>query len=107
MKKILILVPLLIFLLCNQAKSDNVIIKGNKFWTIFFSPFDNYPGIVKLRERLRDYSSNCTEDNCSFLSTWKIVHNQLMLVKIQNCQCNTKNQTANLKSLFGNHVKMA
>lgn len=105
MKKILTLVALLTCLACHQAKCDNVIIKGETLWTIFFSPFDNYPGIAKLREQLKDYSTDCTEDNCSFLSTWKIVNNRLVLVKIENCKCNEKKQTANLKNLFAKRLK--
>jgi len=105
MKKLFILITLFTCLVYGQAKCDNVIIKGDTLWTIFFSPFDNYPGIVRLRERLMDYSTRCTEDNCSFLSTWKIVNNRLMLAKISNCECNEKKQTANLKRLFGNRVK--
>lgn len=107
MKKLFVVIFIFSFAYLTQqsAKADNVIIKGDTLWTIFFSPFDNYPGIVKLRERLADYSTRCTEDNCSFLSTWKIVHNRLMLAKIENCKCNEKQQTANLKNLFGNRLQ--
>jgi hypothetical protein len=105
MKKLFIFLTLLTFLTHNEAKCDNLVIKGDTFWTIFFSPFDNYPGIGKLREKLKDYSTNCTEDNCTFLSTWKIVDNRLMLAKIENCECNDKKQTANLKTLFGNRLQ--
>lgn len=105
MKKLFVFLALLTFLTHNQAKCDNVVIKGDTLWTIFFSPFDNYPGIVKLREQLKGYSTQCTEDNCSFLSTWKIVNNRLMLAKIENCKCNEKKQTANLKTLFGDRLQ--
>lgn len=105
MKKLFIFVTLFSCLVCTKAKCDNVVIKGDTLWTIFFSPFDSYPGIGKLRARLRDYSTNCTEDNCSFLSTWKIVNNRLMLTKIESCKCNEKKQTANLKNLFGGSVQ--
>jgi hypothetical protein len=105
MKKLFIFITLLTFLFHNEAKCDNVIINGDTLWTIFFSPFDNYPGIVKLREQLKDYSTHCTEDNCTFLSTWKIVNNRLMLAKIENCSCNEKKQTANLKNLFGDRLQ--
>jgi len=105
MKKLFIFLTPLMSLTYNEAKCDNVVIKGDTLRTIFFSPFDNYPGVVKLREQLRDYSTNCTEDNCTFLSTWKIVNNRLMLAKIENCECNEKKQTANLKTLFGGRLQ--
>jgi hypothetical protein len=105
MKKLFLIIALLTFLIHNDAKCDYVIIKGDPLWTIYMSPFDNYPGIVKLREQLKDYRTNCTEDNCTFLSTWKIVNNRLMLEKIENCQCNEKKQTANLKNLFGDRLQ--
>ena len=105
MKKLFVLFSLLTLLANNEAKCDNVVINGDTFWIIFFSPFDNYPGIVKLREQLNDYRTNCTEDNCSFLSTWEIINNRLMLVKIENCQCNEKKQTASLKTLFGDQLQ--
>lgn len=106
MKKMLFsFVGILFCLISNQAKSDNVIINGKTLWTIFFSPFDSYPGIIKLRNQLKDYRTTCTEDNCTFLSTWQIVNNSLVLTKIENCQCSSKKQTANLKDLFGNRVK--
>jgi len=105
MKKLFIFLTLLTFLALNEAKCDNVVIKGDTLWTIFFSPFDNYPGIANLRERLADFRTECTEDNCSFLSTWKIVNNRLMLAKIENCKCNEKKQTANLAALFGGRLQ--
>src|ERR1700761_5209046 len=105
MRKFLILVALLICFMCDKAKCDNVIINGTTYWTVFFSTFDNYPGIEKLREQLKDYGTQCTEDNCSFLSTWKIINNRLMLEKIENCQCNSTKRTANLKNLFGDRLK--
>jgi hypothetical protein len=105
MKKLFILVTLITLLTHYEAKADYVIIKGDTLWTIFMSPFDKHPDIVKLREQLKDYGTHCTEDNCTFLSTWKIVDGRLMLAKIENCGCNQNKQTANLRSLFGAGVK--
>lgn len=105
MKKLLVLIALLTFLSHHEAAADNVILHGDTLRTIFFSPFDSYPGIVKLRERLQGYGSQCTEDNCSFLSTWKIIGGRLTLVKIQNCDCNEKKQKANLQRLFSDQLK--
>lgn len=105
MKKFFFFFTLVTFLTHQEARCDNVIIKGDTFWTIFFSPFDSYPNIIKLREQLKDYGTNCTEDNCTFLSTWKIVNNCLMLERIENCKCNEKKQTADLKTLFGNRLQ--
>jgi hypothetical protein len=105
MKRLLIFFTLLILLTHTKAKCDNIVINGVTLNTEFSSPFDTYPGIVQLREQLKDYRTQCTEDNCSFLSTWKIVNNKLMLARIDNCQCNNKTQTANLKTLFGNRLK--
>jgi hypothetical protein len=105
MKKLVIFFKLLTLLIHNEAKCDNIVIKGVTFRMIFFSPFNNYPGIANLRDQLKDYSTNCTEDGCTFLSTWNIVNNRLMLAKIENCECNEKKQTANLKTLFGNRLQ--
>jgi len=104
MKRLLIF-TLFTLLVCQDAMADNLIIKGDTLRTIFFSVFDNYPGIDKLRDKLSDYATQCTEDNCSFLPTWKIVGGRLMLTSIKNCECNDKKQTANLKSLFGDRLE--
>ncbi|QJD97201.1 hypothetical protein HH214_15650 [Mucilaginibacter robiniae] len=105
MRKLFVFFTLITFLVHSKAKCDNVVVKGDTLRTIFFSPFDKYPSIVKLREKLKDYSTNCTEDNCSFLSTWKIVDNRLMLTNIKNCECNQKKQSANLSDLFGDRLQ--
>ncbi|HEY2581098.1 MAG TPA: hypothetical protein VGI43_04805, partial [Mucilaginibacter sp.] len=105
MKKLVIFLTVLMFIAHSEAKCDNVVINGDTLLTIFSSPFDKYPGIIKLREQLTDYRTNCTEDGCSFLSTWKIVNSRLMLAKIENCKCNEKKQTANLKTLFGDRLQ--
>lgn len=105
MKNIHIILLLLVLLIHDEAKCDAIIINGKALSTYGFSPFDKYPGIVKLRERLKTYGSHCTEDGCSFFSIWKIIDNRLMLTKIESCSCNNKKQTANLKKLFGGRVE--
>lgn len=105
MKKLFTFLTLLTFLTYNEAKCDSVVMQGVILSTMGFSPFDSYPGIVKLRKQLKRYSTTAMDDNCTFSSTWKIVNNRLMLTKIENCNSSQKKRTANLRTLFGNRLQ--
>ena len=92
-------------LLSINAKCDHIWVNGTKMNVVSRSPFDKYSGITKLSELLKDYGTQCTEDNCQFDAEWKIINHQLLLVKIHSCACNEKQQTADLAKLFKGRLK--
>ena len=94
-------------MLSIDAKCDHIWVNGIKMNVVTISPFDKYPGIMKLSEQLQDYGTQCTEDNCQFDAEWKIINHQLLLVQIHSCACNEKQQTADLAKLFKGGLKTA
>ena len=108
MKKIYILTLFLVTSFCllsTRAKCDHIWVNGTQMYVVSGKPLDKYRDITKLTEQLKDYGTQCTEDNCQFDAEWKIINHQLLLVQIHSCACNEKQQTANLAKLFGGELK--
>lgn len=104
MKVHFILIILIVCLINNQAKCDHIVVNGQTMAMNAVSPFESYPGIIKLRETLKNYRTQCMDDGCSFSSEWKVVNKELVLTSIHSCECNTNHRAANLNNIFKNQL---